>query len=1028
MPAKSIFGFDSHYSFSLPLWKQLTFTLGGVLLALIAAAILRIFVSNASLLPFIAAVALGAYLGGVRGAVLSAVVGYLLVEYFFVEPVGMLFPEPILWLRAILFVAVAAFIGWLQQQWHLTWKGLTSTHEELESILASAADGIVVLDDSLNILYANPQAQQLLGLPAAFSAGKPLLPQLDELQFCDELEAALTSDQLPFRKTLTTGMLNESVFGCGAKDGPINRWINVRAAPLLDDKGRVKSIIAIFTDHSVQRHLLRKVQDERDRLHSIFEVMSDAVIVSDEDGALRMLNASAEKLLGITPGAARGHMMTEVYTFEPAAAARIALTDVTVEAERIIRPLPPGTLVQAASGERVPVSGSVIVLPGQMGKVTILKDIREQALLERLRAQSEQHLRDMLNNLICVVVLAGPDGQILEYNRGHVAQGQTETDPARPLQSDDILAVWRSGDVPPVLVDAFERALQGETMRFDLALPAPDSDTRFFDVQAGPLHNETGQVDKVVFSAIDITDRKQAQQTAVALTALISRERKRLEDIVEGIPAIIWESAGRPGTNHRITFSNNYAEELLGLPLQEWLNRSHPWESIMHPDDRDAAIAQMQAHFDNPTDSLSEPVQFRILKGTDAVLTLEMRVSAVQDDEGHSIGMRGVALDITQQKDAEQHIKQLMQVVEVSRRRLQETIDTVPAVIWEARGAPPESKLVFVSNYAETLSGYTASEWIESPEMINARIMPEDINQAATISVAGHRDGTIAPVHLRMRHKQGHMLWLVSNVSEVQDASGQAIGVRGVTTDVSALHQIEAELRRSNEELQQFAYVASHDLQEPLRMVTSYLQLIEQRYAGQLDEQAHEFIDFAVGGAARMKQLITGLLAYSRLQTSRSEFQQVDLNALVGNVLQNLDIQIKDAAALVECDPLPSLSGNPMLLTQLFQNLITNALKFRRAEPPHVEVRVQRVGPMWQFAVRDSGIGFDARYASRVFVLFQRLHSQAKYPGTGIGLTICRKVVEIHAGEIWVESQVGQGTTFYFTLPAQSAGETTDAG
>jgi light-regulated signal transduction histidine kinase (bacteriophytochrome) len=306
-------------------------------------------------------------------------------------------------------------------------------------------------------------------------------------------------------------------------------------------------------------------------------------------------------------------------------------------------------------------------------------------------------------------------------------------------------------------------------------------------------------------------------------------------------------------------------------------------------------------------------------------------------------------------------------------------------------------------------------------------IVPEDYDAAMATVERNYFEDAGLPVHYRLRRKDGQIRWVESRVSMVKDSDGKPIGVRGVTTDITELRQVEAELRRSNEELQQFAYVASHDLQEPLRMVTSYLQLIEQRYADQLDEQAHEFIDFAVGGATRMKQLINDLLAYSRVQTNREAFKPVDVSALVDSVLANLGSQIEETGAMVERDPLPTVRGNATLLTQLFQNLLNNALKFHGENAPKIEVRAERKGPMWQFAVRDNGIGLDPRYADRIFVLFQRLHSQTKYTGTGIGLTICKKVVESHAGEIWVESQPGQGATFFFTLPATMNGEYADA-
>jgi signal transduction histidine kinase len=229
----------------------------------------------------------------------------------------------------------------------------------------------------------------------------------------------------------------------------------------------------------------------------------------------------------------------------------------------------------------------------------------------------------------------------------------------------------------------------------------------------------------------------------------------------------------------------------------------------------------------------------------------------------------------------------------------------------------------------------------------------------------------------------------------------------------------EEELARSNKELGQFAYVASHDLQEPLRMVTSYVQLLARRYRGKLDGDADEFIAFAVNGATRMQQLINDLLTYSRVGTRGKEFEPTDCEIILQQSLKNLQIAVEEKQAIVSHDPLPTLMADHVQLGQLFQNLIGNALKFQGAEPPHVHVSANRNGNGWVFSVRDNGIGIALEYAERIFVIFQRLHSLEKYPGTGIGLAVCKKIVERHGGRIWVESDPGKGATFYFTLPGK---------
>jgi light-regulated signal transduction histidine kinase (bacteriophytochrome) len=229
------------------------------------------------------------------------------------------------------------------------------------------------------------------------------------------------------------------------------------------------------------------------------------------------------------------------------------------------------------------------------------------------------------------------------------------------------------------------------------------------------------------------------------------------------------------------------------------------------------------------------------------------------------------------------------------------------------------------------------------------------------------------------------------------------------------------QLSRSNKELEQFAYVASHDLQEPLRMVSSYVQLLAERYKDQLDERAQKFIHYAVDGAARMQSLIQDLLGFSRVSTRGLAFARIDSNILLAEALANLQTSISVSGAVITSDQLPVVYGDRIQIVQVFQNLISNSIKFCTNKPPKIHVSAEFRDGRWLFSVRDNGIGIDAKYAGKIFIIFQRLHTREEYPGTGIGLALCKRIIERHGGEIHFESEVGKGTTFYFTLLKEEA-------
>ncbi|NMC77488.1 MAG: PAS domain S-box protein, partial [Candidatus Methanofastidiosa archaeon] len=250
----------------------------------------------------------------------------------------------------------------------------------------------------------------------------------------------------------------------------------------------------------------------------------------------------------------------------------------------------------------------------------------------------------------------------------------------------------------------------------------------------------------------------------------------------------------------------------------------------------------------------------------------------------------------------------------------------------------------------------------------------------------------------------------------------------GIIRDTSERKKIEKLLKertealeKSNKELEEFAYIASHDLQEPLRMISSYVQLLERRYKNKLDQDANDFISYAVEGSARMKALINDLLAYSRVGTKGKEFAKTNISDILKKVLQNLQIALEENKVEISIGPMPVIMADDTQMIQLFQNLIGNAIKFKNKNPPKISIDCKEKNGNYIFSVSDNGIGIEKEYYDRIFMIFQRLHTRDKYPGTGIGLAVCKKIVERHGGSIWLESEVGKGTIFYFSIPKREA-------
>jgi PAS domain S-box-containing protein len=535
----------------------------------------------------------------------------------------------------------------------------------------------------------------------------------------------------------------------------------------------------------------------------------------------------------------------------------------------------------------------------------------------------------------------------------------------------------------------------------------------FRDTQFGCLILETGSQEGEIFGTL-------ASQISGALqdSLLLQKHRRAEEEL-------------RESEEHYKAFSDATAEGILlhkdGITIDvnqslldmygyddpsELIGKNSIELTVATPEDREKIYQRVKSGDTRPYEAMAK----RVDDGT----TFPIEVNARQIHFKGEFVRVALMTDLTERKQMEEALRQ-------GEERYRTLVETMKVGL---SGVDNNFVAIYANEQFCKMLGHSIDEIIGRPVF---DFLDEENRKILEDLLAKRKRGVrdTSPYELAWTRKDGQKVHTIMSPTPFFDPGGHHKGGYksgfAIVTDITERKRAEKtlerqaeELARSNAELEQFAYVASHDLQEPLRMVKSYLQLIERRYKGQLDSDADDFIAFAVDGAERMQILINDLLEYSRVTTYGKPFAPTACATILDHVLANLKIAIEESGAVVTYDELPTVMADETQLARLLQNLIGNAIKFRKVEArPEIHIRAEYSGSEWTFSVHDNGIGIAPKHFERILMIFKRLHSREEYAGTGIGLAVCKKIVERHGGRIWVKSELGKGSTFYFTIPGR---------